>query len=88
MVLVLALTEETVRDNDIKTVRPRPLLPYCPGLTVVAQIFKAIHNAYVAYLANPFTEAVNEQLDYISPPIRSKKFEKTLLEIAQSQNAE
>ena len=52
------------------------------------QIFKAIHNAYIAYLANPFTDAVSEEPDYISPPIRSKKFDKVLLDIANAQNGE
>lgn len=57
-------------------------------LATPPQIFKAIHNAYVTYLANPFTDAISEQNDYISPPIRSKKFDNTLLDIANAQNTE
>ncbi|CAD6574268.1 MAG: hypothetical protein CYPHOPRED_005392 [Cyphobasidiales sp. Tagirdzhanova-0007] len=70
IVLVLGLTEETVKDNDIKT------------------IFRAIHNAYIAYLSNPFNEAISDQPDYISPPIRSRKFERKLEQIAGAQNTE
>ncbi|KAK9896298.1 Sedlin [Cystobasidium minutum MCA 4210] len=70
IVLVLALTEETVKDNDIKT------------------IFKAIHNAYVAYLSNPFNESCGEGPDFVAPPIHSKKFEDKLKNIAMAQGAE
>jgi len=68
IVLVLALQEETVRDNDVKT------------------IFKAIHNAYIGYLANPFNQSSSEETDYVSPPIKSAKFDKKLSDIVWYQN--
>lgn len=52
----------------------------------IKTIFKAIHNAYIAYLNNPFNESCSEEADYWSPPIKSKKFEKNLEEIVWNQN--
>lgn len=95
IVLSLALTEETVRDNDIKTVIPTlqslrlSSFPVCADFRRYRQIFRAIHNAYISYLANPFNEAIQDNqtsVEYIQPPIRSRGFTKKLEQIANAQN--
>lgn len=103
MVLVLALTEETVRDNDIKTVRGlfqvatstratlsnlMYLLHSPSSAPYIQQIFKAIHNAYISYLSNPFNQSSSQQADYVQSPISSQKFEAKLRDIALSQDSE
>ncbi|GAA5925804.1 trafficking protein particle complex subunit 2-like protein [Sporobolomyces koalae] len=49
----------------------------------VKTIFRAIHNAYISYISNPFTalpEAENPAL--LAAPIRSEKFSKSMDDIA------
>jgi hypothetical protein len=46
------------------------------------QIFRAIHNSYIAYLSNPFTSAESENPSTLAAPIRSKKFNKAMDDIA------
>ncbi|GAA6053818.1 hypothetical protein JCM3770_003051 [Rhodotorula araucariae] len=48
----------------------------------VKTIFRAIHNAYISHLSNPFTAAANDNPAVLEPPIRSAKFEKAMATIA------
>jgi hypothetical protein len=53
------------------------------------QIFKAIHNAYIAHLSNPFNDSCGEGApDFVAPPIQSQKFEQKLRNIALAQDAD
>ncbi|GAA6064466.1 hypothetical protein JCM10212_001815 [Sporobolomyces blumeae] len=46
-------------------------------------IFRAIHNAYIAYISNPFTTALDSQNPAsLAAPIRSAKFLKAIDDIA------
>ncbi|GAA5874635.1 hypothetical protein JCM16303_002932 [Sporobolomyces ruberrimus] len=49
----------------------------------VKTIFRAIHNAYIAYISNPFTPLPEaETPSILAAPIRSQKFSKSMDEIA------
>jgi len=56
----------------------------CASLTPLSlpQIFRAMHNAYISYLSNPFTSPANDNPAVLAPPIRSVKFEKAMAAIA------
>lgn len=85
-VLVLALVDAVVRDMDVKTVcLPFSLLPYF-RLTSL-QIFRAIHNAYIIYLSNPFANVATENPAALAAPIRSPKFSKAMDRIAGVEEA-
>jgi hypothetical protein len=42
------------------------------------QIFRAIHNAYIGYASNPFSNCSDDTVSAPAPPIRSAKFEKAI----------
>ncbi|GAA5896208.1 hypothetical protein JCM8208_007558 [Rhodotorula glutinis] len=48
----------------------------------VKTIFRAMHNAYISYLSNPFTSPANDNPAVLAPPIRSVKFAKAMAAIA------
>lgn len=75
-VLVLALADAIVRDLDVKTVRSSPVsLPRRANHPLgFPQLFRAMHNAYIAYISNPFTSTESENPTVLAPPIRSLKF--------------
>lgn len=51
------------------------------------QLFRAMHNAYIAHLANPFTAAEMHDTSALQEPIRSVKFERNMDEIAGLESA-
>ena len=82
-IVVLALADAVVRDIDVKTVSfaaghasRRSADP--PSL----QIFRAIHNAYISHISNPFTAAETDNPATLMAPIRSRKFAKAMDDIA------
>ncbi|KAI5479903.1 trafficking protein particle complex subunit 2 [Pseudohyphozyma bogoriensis] len=48
----------------------------------VKTIFRAIHNAYIAHISNPFTQVASENPATLAPPIRSIKFSTAMDDIA------
>ncbi|GAA5996567.1 trafficking protein particle complex subunit 2-like protein [Rhodotorula paludigena] len=48
----------------------------------VKTIFRAIHNAYIAHLSNPFTAAESDNPAVLAAPIRSRKFAAAMAAIA------
>ncbi len=52
-----------------------------------SQIFRAIHNAYIGYLSNPFSAAAGETPTSMAGPIRSKRFTKAIRTIAGVDDA-
>ncbi|KAM0791415.1 hypothetical protein ACM66B_005875 [Microbotryomycetes sp. NB124-2] len=48
----------------------------------VKTIFRAIHNAYISYMSNPFTSTESDNLDLLAAPIRSVKFAQAMDAIA------
>ncbi|GAA5885890.1 hypothetical protein JCM6882_004192 [Rhodosporidiobolus microsporus] len=48
----------------------------------VKMIFRAIHNSYISYISNPFSNAETDNPTALALPIRSKKFSKAMDDIA------
>ncbi|KAL8293688.1 hypothetical protein RQP46_000389 [Phenoliferia psychrophenolica] len=48
----------------------------------VKTLFRAIHNAYVSHISNPFTSTETENPSLLAPPIRSLKFARAMDTVA------
>ncbi|KAK4703056.1 trafficking protein particle complex subunit 2, partial [Phenoliferia sp. Uapishka_3] len=83
-VLVLALADAVVRDIDVRTVRRLLSFLTAPHATShilllpCLQLFRAIHNAYISHISNPFTSSEIENPTLLAPPIRSLKFTRAM----------
>ncbi|KAK4056668.1 hypothetical protein OIO90_002220 [Microbotryomycetes sp. JL221] len=51
----------------------------------VKTIFRAIHNAYISYMSNPFTSTETDNPSLLAAPIRSAKFSRAMDDIAGVQ---
>ncbi|KAJ8294085.1 Trafficking protein particle complex subunit 2-like protein [Rhodotorula toruloides] len=53
----------------------------------VKTIFRAIHNAYIAHISNPFTSAETDNPAAFAAPIRSAKFKRAMDAIAGTSSS-
>lgn len=80
------MVDTVVRDLDVKTVGLAP--SSCRRVQSNSQeyqkLFRAMHNAYIAYLGNPFyiDEVATDSLSTMAPTITSKKFNAAMDAIA------
>lgn len=66
-----------MRDTDVKAVRPSVAEPRSRR-----QVFNSIHEAYIAYISNPFTKLDVSNPDALAAPIQSSMFRKRMDRIA------
>ena len=83
-VLIISLAGTVVRDAEVKTVSPSSLAaqPGASNLIRLQQIFRAIHNSYIAYISNPFTGSETDNPAALMAPIRSPLFMRRMDAIA------